>query len=625
MVRCRTSSLSAALPAAAAAMLLLAVATAGGAIAQEVPDPVDVVEDVVVGADDVGGAVEDVVGAAGDALDAVTGIVDGLLGGRFSLDDPTVQRVFIAYDGALPAGILDSLEAIEVVPSEATLLLDPLLADTTLGIVRAIELPSIGAVALTAPGPVIAAALQDSRVRAVALQRRIVFDLYASVEQINGRGVEVAEEYEWTTTDDVGPMTERYERPGVTGAGVTVAIVDTGIAALHPDVGSRIKAAFNFELSEIQDEGGIPADQWDAYAEGTGPSAMIDEVGHGTHVAGTVGGDGAAAVMAGSSLDLRGVAPGVDFVAMRIGSPASGVVVDIDFEEAAVAALDYIVRHHAELGIKVVNNSWGLLPVEPGGLVPLPVGEETDYDAAAEVARAVVAEGVTMVFSAGNDGPGFDSIRPSPNGIPEVITVAAACKAVDGGCAAGGITGFSSRGAEDGSGPQVDVSAPGDQIMAALSPSILAPLTECPEATAANPGYFCISGTSMASPHVAGVAALMYEASPAILPAQVEQCLTSTADDMVVEDDDLLVAGWDVTSGYGMVNTRRAIECAHQLTGPAPLVAPADANAPAPTDDTAPSAPDTAPAGAQLPATGGGLALAGLATLAMASRLRRRP
>jgi subtilisin family serine protease len=116
---------------------------------------------------------------------------------------------------------------------------------------------------------------------------------------------------------------------------------------------------------------------------------------------------------------------------------------------------------------------------------------------------------------------------------------------------------FSSRGAADGTGPQVDVVAPGDTIMAALSPSVLVPLTECAEIQ--QPGYFCISGTSMASPHVSGVVALMLQANPQATPAQVKQCLLSTAVDM-------MAAGFDIHSGLGMVDAKAALTCVHALT-----------------------------------------------------------
>jgi subtilisin family serine protease len=119
------------------------------------------------------------------------------------------------------------------------------------------------------------------------------------------------------------------------------------------------------------------------------------------------------------------------------------------------------------------------------------------------------------------------------------------------------VTDFSSRGAADGTGPQVDVVAPGDTIMAALSPSVLAPLTEC--AQTQQPGYFCISGTSMASPHVSGVAALMLEANPQATPTQVKQCLLSTA----VE---IMSTGFDIHSGLGMVDAEAALACVHALT-----------------------------------------------------------
>ena len=232
------------------------------------------------------------------------------------------------------------------------------------------------------------------------------------------------------------------------------------------------------------------------------------------------------------------------------------------------------------------------------------------------------AAGITMVFSAGNDGPEPGSINLDPGGAPSAITVAAACKGTEpgqgGGCPAGEITGFSSRGAADGTGPQVDVSAPGDRILAPVSPaSVLTPLTQC--ADPGEPLYYCISGTSMAAPHVAGVVALMQQVNPELLPAQAERCLTTTA-------VDLLSRGFDISSGHGMVDTVAALRCAHALTNPAALGSgPTVVAGPAPAGPAAPAAPPAA-SGGRLPATGAGaaLALGGLIALGGAVLLRRR-
>ena len=99
--------------------------------------------------------------------------------------------------------------------------------------------------------------------------------------------------------------------------------------------------------------------------------------------------------------------------------------------------------------------------------------------------------------------------------------------------------------------------APGDTIMAAASPSVLVPLTECPEIQ--TPGYLCLSGTSMSSPLVAGVVALMLDANPKASPRQVKSCLRSTAVDM-------MASGFDIHSGMGMVHTKAALRCIHALT-----------------------------------------------------------
>ena len=255
--------------------------------------------------------------------------------------------------------------------------------------------------------------------------------------------------------------------------------------------------------------------------------------------------------------DLAGVAPGVSLISMRVATPGFGIVDDLDWEEAALAAFDWTIRHREEYGIDITQNSWGLLPTEPNCL-GLDCGEPTDFDAMSQMIGSVVDSGVHVVFSAGNAGPEPGTIGGYHDPANGAVIVGAACKSVDSQCETGQqITDFSSRGAADGTGPQVDVVAPGDAIMAALSPSVLAPLTECAETQ--QPGYFCISGTSMSSPHISGVLALMLQANPNATPAQAKQCLLSTAVDM-------MAPGFDIHSGLGMVDTKAALTCVHALT-----------------------------------------------------------
>ena len=492
-----------------------------------------------------------------------------------ALDATAPAKVLVRLDGPLTAALTDRLEA--------------------LGVTRALELPTIDTLAVTAPQAVAAQLSALPGVTAVVPQRRLELNLYRSKSQINALGVAKPERY------TSGGST--YERPGVTGKGVTVGIIDSGIFSAHPGFGDRVKAGFNFELSELVDSGVVPASQWDAYAEATGTTALQDEVGHGTHVAGTVGGSGEGTQ---SSRDLSGVAPEVSLVALKIASAANGVVEDVGFEENALAAIDYVIRHPA-LGIKLTNNSWGLLETEPS-TVP---GEPTDFAAANAMVKKATDAGITMVFSAGNDGPAPGSINLDPGGAPTAITVAAACKGTaagqGGSCPAGQITDFSSRGKADGTGPQVDVSAPGDQILAPVSPSVLAPLTEC--ADPAEPLYYCISGTSMAAPHVAGVVALMQQVNPQLTPAQAERCLTTTAVDM-------LTPGRDIHSGFGMVETRAALRCAHALTARTAIGAPTVVR---------PAAPAAPPRNLPTTGLGTGVAAAGLlALLAGLALVRRR-
>jgi serine protease AprX len=459
-----------------------------------------------------------------------------------------LAKAVVAVDGELTPGLLTELAG--------------------LGVEQGLALPTIRAVAVTAPVEVLQRLSLHPRVRAVQPQRRLRLDLDESVEQIGARSAYEPEQYKPRRGGKV------FERPAVTGEGVTVAVIDTGIFADHPDLAGKVTTGLNFELSSLSQGafGVIPAEEWDLYVEGTGFLALQDEVGHGTHVASTIGGTGDGSLDPG--LDLRGVAPDVSLVSMRLASAANGVVEDFGFEENALAALDYLIRH-PELGVTVANNSWTLLPFEPSAVGEL--GFPTDYDAAAEVTRMAVDAGITQVFAAGNAGTdpdGASTIAIAPNGLEEVITVAAACKTdpalgSDGGCRAGRLIGdFSSRGGADGTGPQFDVSAPGVNILgAASSLSVVQALSRCQSRIVEEPLYACLSGTSMAAPHVAGVVALMQQVNQGLTPAQAEACLVTTAADLV-DAENGLAAGFDIHSGFGLVDTPAALRCAHQLTAP---------------------------------------------------------
>jgi subtilisin family serine protease len=164
------------------------------------------------------------------------------------------------------------------------------------------------------------------------------------------------------------------------------------------------------------------------------------------------------------------------------------------------------------------------------------------------IVKAAAERGIVNVFAAGNDGPDKNTVAPGPNSLEEVITVAASCKSVDS-CGAGKIAEFSSR------GPQVDVAAPGDNVYSALAKaSALGPIGEhTPPGGPENAfNYVGFSGTSMATPHVAGIVALMLDANPKLRRAQVERILTSTASDRGGK-------GFDTAFGFGQVNAFKAV------------------------------------------------------------------
>jgi serine protease AprX len=324
------------------------------------------------------------------------------------------------------------------------------------------------------------------------------------------------------------------------GRGVTVLVNDSGVDGTHEDLKfgenlvQNVLGAQNI-LAELAREfapGIVPV----TYAEGL-PNTDLGS-GHGTHCAGTIGGTGER-----SNGLYRGVAPGADLV----GYGSGAVILVLD----AVGGLDYAATHQFtyDSPIRVTSNSWG----SSGKFDPLNPVNIATYE--------LYKRGIVSVFAAGNDGPGEDTHNPYAQA-PWVISVGAGEKD-------GVLTGFSSRGkrGESGSFTMPDgrqwtyfneptiVAAGVDIISARDSTGSLGALALQQDVDGIAPEhvpfYSFMSGTSMATPHVAGIVALMLEANPHLSPAQVRDIIERTATNMTSR------LSWE--AGAGHINAYAAV------------------------------------------------------------------
>jgi len=325
---------------------------------------------------------------------------------------------------------------------------------------------------------------------------------------------------------------------GYTGQGVTVMVNDSGIDATHADlqfgdhVVENVQALTN--LASVVNVGVA------TYLEGQ-PNTDISS-GHGTHCAGSVGGSGAQ-----SAGDYRGVAPNADIVGY-----GSGAVISI---LDAVGGFDYaIAKQNAfDAPIKVISNSWG----SSGAFDPTDPVNIASY--------AAYKQGIVSVFAAGNDGPTEDTHNPYAQA-PWVISVGAGNKD-------GTLADFSSRGnpGESGSFTMADgvqwtyvnqpaVVATGVDIVSTRALTGALPILSAPQdaALGARAAFYThMSGTSMATPHVAGIVALLLQANPGLTPLEVKQALTATADPIAGR------SAYEV--GSGQVDAYEAVQVAEGL------------------------------------------------------------
>lgn len=439
-------------------------------------------------------AVLALVGASAIAVHAANGASAGSGTGRLAPVESSITgakqlHAFVQYDHKVTAADVAKLQG--------------------LGIAKVRPFKYVNAVAVVAPGAVIRKAARLSGVIRIQQDHGLKLDLDKSKKAIGADKAQAAK--------SAGGL-------GLTGKGVRVAVLDSGVDSSHADLKSRVVKSLNFEGASVFDawQDGFLMDD---VAETTGPYGAIDEVGHGTHVASTIAGTGEASV---TKANYRGVAPGAEIIGMKIASAAQGVAYDFGWEHNAMAAIEYLIDHSKELKVRVVSNSWGVFETD-----------SPDSEPILQMIKAGTARGLLFVFSAGNDGPGPNTVG-WPGAMGQVLTVASTLKT-----APFGMSSFSSR------GYQVDIAAPGSNIVAARSKGAVIDLGNSATPPQDMPFYMAISGTSMSQPHVAGVAALVLQAAPKLTAPQVEELLERTA-------TDLGDPGKDKSYGYGMVNAFKA-------------------------------------------------------------------
>ncbi|MBX7144367.1 MAG: S8 family serine peptidase [Oligoflexia bacterium] len=274
---------------------------------------------------------------------------------------------------------------------------------------------------------------------------------------------------------------------------LVVAEIDEGIDYNHPDLKPNILLN-NGEIpgNGIDDDGNTYVDDYYGYNSVDANGEPLDVGGHGTHVAGTIG------ALGNNSLGVVGVAPKVKLLPVKVLGVNGGSVVQV------IQGLYYIKNRklHGD-NIRVINASLG--------------GGGTCIQAYLDILNDLNALGIVFVAAAGNDGSDNDqnSVVPANCDAPNVITVANLTR-----------TGVLAQSSNFGH-TTVDLGAPGSSILS----------------TYPNGTYQILNGTSMASPHVAGAAALLLSSEPGLTPAQVRSRLLSTVTPLAQLNGKLVAAG----------------------------------------------------------------------------------
>lgn len=311
---------------------------------------------------------------------------------------------------------------------------------------------------------------------------------------------------------------------GYNGAGIVVAVVDTGVNYLHADLATHM----------WHDTPGGLHYGWDMESGDGDP--MPTSSNHGTHCAGSVASNGTAGTTCG-------VAPGATIMAIKVMTTVSPTA-----EQNVMDGFAWAVSHGAD----VISTSLGYMPSWNPQRALWRTAEQN-----------ILAAGVPHSVAAGNEGPGSFTIRTpgdcpppwdhpdqvAPGGFSAVVTVGATTST-------DAIASFSSRGyvTWETISPWFDYNdtAPNAGL---IDPDVVAPGESITSCDWPGSGYTVMSGTSMATPHTAGLMALMLDANPALSVAQVDQIIETTA-------LPLGTTGKDNTFGSGRIQALPAVQAA---------------------------------------------------------------
>jgi serine protease AprX len=401
----------------------------------------------------------------------------------------------------------------------------------SVGVVKGITLNRLGMVAVVATAGQVRALAADPSVRSVWFNDAL---RYFDAEARTLTGVERLKTDRGFTRSNGGMP--------VSGAGnFSVVINDSGIDATHPDLQLGKNVIQNvFIATDTETLSGFTTLQ----ALENQPNTDLN-VGHGTHCAGIVGGTGQQ-----SGGKYAGVAPGAKLIGT--GSGAGLFVLN------ALGGFEWSLTNQSLYNIRVISNSYG----GSGAFNP--------EDPVAIAAKTAHDSNITVVFAAGNSGPGRDTMNPYAKA-PWVIGVAAGTKE-------GGLASFSSRGVtkdvrlsnsdplDDNNAPTITAPGTGREFESSAGKFSAAYVsTRSKSNVFANgltddaelpvnmlPYYTQISGTSMATPFIAGTVALMLDADITLTPDEVKQILVDTASRMPGREE------WEVGAGY--VNAYAAVD-----------------------------------------------------------------